>query len=101
MSSNTWIENAIKDQHIQLFNYNDFRNKIKCGEGGLGKINCADWQYSDRKVALKELFDYNVQKFVQEVNYLIATLKIFFLTSSLFIIIDPCVGENAYLMSLE
>ncbi|CAI2179862.1 5178_t:CDS:2 [Funneliformis geosporum] len=64
----SWIENAISNQHIQLFSHGDFKNKDNCGKGGLGQIKRADWQYLDGKVALKELLDYNIKRFVQEVK---------------------------------
>ncbi|CAG8618748.1 9281_t:CDS:2 [Funneliformis mosseae] len=96
----SWIENAIRNQHIQLFSHEDFINKDKCGKGGLGQIKCANWQYSDGKVALKELFDYNVQRFVQEVKMHISchwseyVVRFFGLTKE-----SP--NDNKYMMVME
>lgn len=63
-----WITNAINNHYIQQYNYSEFRNVDNIEEGGFGRIKCADWPCSDRKVAIKELKFYDVRKFVEEVN---------------------------------
>ncbi len=67
--SDLWITNAIVNQHIQLFDYIDFIDKTDCKKGGFAEVICANWARSDRKVALKKLERYDVQKFVQEVLF--------------------------------
>lgn len=63
-----WITNAINNRFIQLYDYSEFRNVTNFEEGGFGRIKCADWPCSYRKVAIKELKYYEVLKFVEEVN---------------------------------
>ncbi|CAB5371222.1 unnamed protein product [Rhizophagus irregularis] len=63
-----WLTNAINNHYIQQYDYSEFRNVNNIEEGGFGRIKCADWPCSDRKVAIKELKSYDVGKFVEEVK---------------------------------
>ncbi|RGB31464.1 kinase-like domain-containing protein [Rhizophagus diaphanus] len=63
-----WITNAINNHYIQQYDYSEFSNVDNIEEGGFGRIKCADWPCSDRKVAIKELKFYDIRKFVEEVK---------------------------------
>lgn len=77
-----WIEHAINQNYIQLYPYEDFTN-IKyngdgSGEGRFGRVASAEWPISNRKVALKNLKRYDVDKFVSEVNYFLIKFEFTF-----------------------
>ena|SRR5581483_622816 len=94
-----WITNAITNQHIQQYEYSEFRNvtEIEEGEGAFAYVRRADWPCSERKVALKELKRYSVQKFIKEVN------DFFFLVSKLidFLTFKKFEGENPLFKSFK
>ncbi|RIA84488.1 kinase-like domain-containing protein [Glomus cerebriforme] len=69
MSKGTeWITNAINNQYIQQYEYSEFKNITKFEEGRFAHVKYADWPCSGRKVAIKELKSYDVQKLVEEVK---------------------------------
>ena len=73
MSLNEWIDTKIKDGDIIYFEYNEFSNVEKIGEGAFGIVNRADWKRCGIRVALKILANNssidedNMNKFVKEV----------------------------------
>jgi hypothetical protein len=72
-SLNEWIETKIKDGDINYFEYEEFTNMEKVGEGAFGVVNRADWKSGEIKVALKVLTrhstvdEHNMKKFLKEV----------------------------------
>ena len=54
-SLNEWIEAKIEDGDIIYFDYNEFSNVRKIGEGAFGCVNKANWKSGGIKVALKIL----------------------------------------------
>ena len=67
-----WIGIRVKNGEIDYFEYEDFKNIEKIGEGAFGVVNKAD--LNDSKVALKSsLNDSDDQKeiFLKEVNNLL------------------------------
>ncbi|RIA89118.1 kinase-like domain-containing protein [Glomus cerebriforme] len=68
----TWIENGLKNQYIQKYPYDRFQNieynGQSGGEGRFSLVASAEWSDTNRKVALKKLKNYDVDKFVSEVR---------------------------------
>ncbi|CAB4392655.1 unnamed protein product [Rhizophagus irregularis] len=75
-SLNEWIDLKIKDGDINYFEYDEFTNIEKVGEGAFGIVNRADWKSGEIKVALKVLTRHstvgenNMKKFLKELNNL-------------------------------
>lgn len=73
-SLNEWIDLKIKDGDINYFEYDEFTNIEKVGEGAFGIVNRADWKSGEIKVALKVLTRHstvgenNMKKFLKEVT---------------------------------
>ncbi|PKY52372.1 kinase-like protein [Rhizophagus irregularis] len=57
--SNNWIDDAISKMHIKYFDYKHFRNVEEIGNGGFGKIYCANWKNSEQRLVLKSLINLN------------------------------------------
>ena len=53
----SWIEEGISKKHIKYYDYKDFRNVRKIGNGGFGKIYRASRKNSEEYFALKSLFN--------------------------------------------
>src|SRR6266480_4605421 len=72
-SLNEWIDTKIKDDDINYFEYDEFCNVEKVGEGAYGIVNRADWKSCGIKIALKILANNpsinedNMKKFLKEV----------------------------------
>ena len=70
-----WIDLKIKDGDIYYFEYSEFSNVKKIGEGAFGIVNRADWKSGRIKIALKILANNssinedNMNKFLKEVMY--------------------------------
>ncbi|GBC01816.1 hypothetical protein RclHR1_04340013 [Rhizophagus clarus] len=66
----------IKDGDINYFEYDEFINMEKVGEGAFGIVKRADWKSGEIKVALKVLTrnsavdEHNMKKFLKELNNL-------------------------------
>ncbi|GES73379.1 kinase-like domain-containing protein [Rhizophagus clarus] len=75
-SLNEWIDTKIKDDDINYFEYNEFSNVQKIGNGAFGIVNRADWKSCGIKVALKILINNpsinedNMNKFLKELKNL-------------------------------
>ena len=54
-SLNEWVDLKIKDGDIIYFEYSEFSNVEKVGEGAFGIINRADWKNCGIKIVLKTL----------------------------------------------
>ena len=74
-SLNEWIDIKIKDGDINYFEYSEFSNLEKVGEGAYGIVNKADWRNGGIKIALKILKSNstinkdNLNKFLKEVIF--------------------------------
>ncbi|GBB95108.1 hypothetical protein RclHR1_02480007 [Rhizophagus clarus] len=64
----SWINSAIANGHFQLYSYNEFHHIRYNGEGRFSRVASADWPLTNRKVALKKLKNFNIEKFVSEVQ---------------------------------
>ena len=65
-----WIEEAIKNNHIKLYEYEQFRDIQEIGSGGFGQVFRAKWRSSERYLALKSFFNLNnitIKEIVNEV----------------------------------
>ncbi|GES83715.1 kinase-like domain-containing protein [Rhizophagus clarus] len=65
--NNNWIVNAIKNEHINHYEYKDFYNVREIGSGGFGKVYRANWKNS-HILALKSHNDSTAEKFVNELK---------------------------------
>ncbi|GBC10143.1 hypothetical protein RclHR1_09380003 [Rhizophagus clarus] len=54
-NSNIWVEEAISKKHIKYYEYKDFHNIQKIGNGNFGKVYRAKWKNSEQYFALKSL----------------------------------------------
>jgi hypothetical protein len=69
-----WLESQIVANHIKYFNYAEFSDMIRVGEGGSGTVCKANWNSRKMTVALKilkisSLVDESVwEEFVREVQ---------------------------------
>ena len=69
-----WFDIKIEDGDINSFEYDDFSNIEKAGEGAFGIVNKADWNDSGIKVALKSSLNNSTidenqkDNFLKEVN---------------------------------
>src|SRR5688572_20995022 len=81
-SLNEWIDAKVKDDDINYFEYNEFSNMEKVGEGAFGSVNRADWKCCGIKVALKVLANNpsinedNMNKFLKEVILILNIISI-------------------------
>lgn len=50
---NEWIKEAIDKKFFKLYEFKDFSNVQKIGEGGFGTVSRANWKNSDQIFALK------------------------------------------------
>jgi serine/threonine protein kinase len=70
---NEWIDTKIRDDDINYFEYDEFSNVEKVGNGAFGIVKRADWKSCGIKVALKILANNpsinedNMNKFLKEV----------------------------------
>ncbi|RIA88337.1 hypothetical protein C1645_248097 [Glomus cerebriforme] len=75
-STNEWIDMKIKNDDIKYFEYNEFSNVEKAGEGAFGTVNRADWKRNGTKIALKihsnnrTISKNNVNRFLRELKNL-------------------------------
>ena len=69
-----WINIKIRDRDINYFEFNNFSNIEKAGEGAFGVVNKADWNDGGIKVALKSSLNNSTidenqkDNFLKEVN---------------------------------
>ncbi|RIB24272.1 kinase-like domain-containing protein [Gigaspora rosea] len=68
---NKWLENAISQQHIRKFDYNEFETFKRIGEGGFGTVFKAEWKYHGLPVVIKSLKDNMRQEFFKELQILL------------------------------
>jgi serine/threonine protein kinase len=72
-SLNEWIDVKKREGDINYFEYDDFSNVKKIGEGAFGVVNRADWKSCGFKVALKilsknsSISEDHMNKFLKEV----------------------------------
>ena len=71
-SSKSWITDAIERGYIQVYPFNEFKNIRSNGEGRFGRVAIGEWSCADRNVALKQLKDYDIQRFAKEVNKILS-----------------------------
>ena len=71
---NKWIfiDVKVKGDEVNYFDYNEFSNVEKVGEGAFGSVNMADWKCCGIKIALKTLMNNQnntdiINKFLKEV----------------------------------
>ncbi|CAB4480730.1 uncharacterized protein OCT59_014259 [Rhizophagus irregularis] len=67
-----WLNFAVNNRYMSIYPYNEFHN-VKYngnsgGEGRFSRVASAEWPCTNRKVALKNLKNFNVDKFVSEVQ---------------------------------
>ncbi|SRR6266498_429662 len=48
-----WIENSIKEEHINFYEYSKFNNIKETGGEGFGKVYKAKWKQNEKYLALK------------------------------------------------
>ncbi|CAB4417862.1 unnamed protein product [Rhizophagus irregularis] len=48
-----WLEKSIIDEHINFYDYSDFKNIQPIGSGSYGNVNRANWKNTDHFFALK------------------------------------------------
>ncbi|GBB96741.1 hypothetical protein RclHR1_02820004 [Rhizophagus clarus] len=83
MMSSEWIDKKIREEDINSFEYDEFINLEKVGEGAFGIVNRADWKSGKIKIALKILTNNsaineinnenrksNMEKFIKELKIL-------------------------------
>ncbi|CAG8636812.1 1560_t:CDS:2, partial [Acaulospora morrowiae] len=63
-----WLEDAIKEGHINSFDYSQFSIVKEVGRGGFGIVECAESELLERKVALKSLRTDNVSQ-LDEISF--------------------------------
>ena len=75
MSLNEWIGMKIKGNDINYFEYDEFSNVEKVGEGAFGTVNKADLKSDGIKIALKilgkksSINENNMNSFLKGVAY--------------------------------
>ncbi|GBC52664.1 kinase-like domain-containing protein [Rhizophagus irregularis DAOM 181602=DAOM 197198] len=52
-----WLEKSIVDEHINYYDYSDFKNILPIGSGSYGNINRVNWKNTDHFFALKSFSD--------------------------------------------
>ncbi|KAF0501384.1 kinase-like protein [Gigaspora margarita] len=74
LNSTEWIEDAIKKNTINFFNYSEFNGHEKVDDGGFSSVSKSEWTNGGITVALKSLKGLRVdadektmKKFVKEV----------------------------------
>ena len=60
-----WIEKSISDEHINYYEYSDFKHIKTIGNGSSGTVVCASWKHTNYIFALK--FFNNEQTILKEV----------------------------------
>ncbi|CAG8479876.1 340_t:CDS:2 [Acaulospora morrowiae] len=72
-----WLEDAIKEGHINSFDYTQFSIVKEAGRGGFAIVECAESELLERKVALKslrtdvsQLNEISFQEFLRETKLL-------------------------------
>src|SRR5579862_4767106 len=64
------IKDAISENHIKYYNYEDFYNSEKIGSGGFATIYRVKRKNSMRYFALKSFYpDYSIKEIINEVIY--------------------------------
>ena len=77
-----WIDMKIRDNDIIYFEYNEFSNMERVGEGTFGIVNRADWNSYGIKIALKILSNNpsidedSMNKFLKEVIIIMEVMEI-------------------------
>ncbi|KAF0501387.1 kinase-like protein [Gigaspora margarita] len=89
---NKWLENAILQQHIRKFDYNEFETFKRIGEGGFGTVFKAEWKYHGLPVVIKILKDNMRQEFFKELQILLKILKGLHTRNHILHYIDPETG---------
>ena len=68
-----WLEESIKNEHIRFYEYSNFKNPKRIGQGAFGSVHRANWKSNtDRFFALKS-FNNDKQTLIEvikEVQYL-------------------------------
>ena len=62
-----WIEEAISKKHIKYYEYKDFHNIEKIGNGSIHRAN---WKNSEQYLILKSFYNFNdiiVKEIIREV----------------------------------
>ncbi|GBB95107.1 hypothetical protein RclHR1_02480006 [Rhizophagus clarus] len=95
-----WINSAIVNRHIQLYPYNEFHNIEYNNESSFSRVDSADWPLTNRKVALKKLKNFNVEKFVSEVRMHIICHSSIYIIRFLGLTREEGIGTS-YIMILE
>jgi serine/threonine protein kinase len=73
-NSNEWFEEAVSKNHIKYYEYKDFHNIEKIGNGNFGKVYRANWKHSQQYFALKSLSNLEnntIKDIIKEVNKII------------------------------
>ena len=71
-----WIDMKIEDGDINYFEYSDFNNIEKIGNGAFGIVNRANWNNGGIKVALKGLLNNSTIDEDQKENFFKEVIKI-------------------------
>ncbi|GET01119.1 kinase-like domain-containing protein [Rhizophagus clarus] len=62
MSTSNRIDTEIKNKKISVFNYDEFSNMTKAGEGAFGIVYKADWKTGGIPVALKKCSNFSTKE---------------------------------------
>ena len=62
-----WLENSIADEHFRYYEYSDFKNIRKIGEGFFGNVVRVNWKDTGLIFALKS-FNNNIVSLKEVVN---------------------------------
>ena len=73
-----WLNNSIADEHINYYEYSEFKNTQQIGSGSYGNVVRVNWKNPDRFFALKSFNndDQTLKEVVKEVQYLKLSLKV-------------------------
>lgn len=66
-----WLERSIANEHINYYQYTDFKNIQNIGSGAFGSIARANWKHTNTIFALKSFINHKstLKEVVNEVNY--------------------------------